>query len=254
MNAIQSINVVDGMLLFADKCLKSLRFCSGRQHPRGQTTVEFALIVLPFFAILFAIIDYAQIYFYQNSLQNAMRETARFTTAGRIIQAYNSDGTPAYETNNGVAMPKAINGPSGEASRYTCSRWWFMSNCIIAIPVTNIVITSASTLPGAPPVTSTNSVGRLTLLAGYTVTTNASSSTVTTNTVPAVPGPGNANDYVQIQAHYTINTITPGIGYLSGYDHGGWNAYDVSVSSIVKNEPALLNFLHPATNSGDTLP
>jgi Flp pilus assembly protein TadG len=53
----------------------------------GQTTVEFAFICLPFFIILFAIIDFAQIYFYENSVQNAMREAARFATAGSVIQA-----------------------------------------------------------------------------------------------------------------------------------------------------------------------
>lgn len=228
------------MLLSTDKCLKSLRFWSkGRRH-NGQTTVEFALIALPFFAILFATIDYAQIYFYQNSLENAMRETARFTTAGRIVPLYNPDGTQALETNGALVMPKAISGPGGEASRYTCARWWFLSNCIISIPLSNITITSAPALPGVPPITTTNSLGRLTLQ--------------NTNGGDAFKGPGNVNDYVQIRAHFTIGTITPGLGYLNGYNHGGWNSYDVNVSTIVKNEPAILNFDHPATNSGDTLP
>lgn len=240
MNGIQSINIVRGTALSTNKCLKSLRFRNRNRWFGAQTTVEFALIALPLFVILFATVDYAQIYFYENSLQSAMREAARFTTAGRIIQATNSDGSPAYETNNGVVQPKAVNNGGSEASRYACTRWWFLSNCVIVIPLSNIVVTSAPTLPGVPPTTTTNDVGRLTLLSASGGTPNE--------------GPGGANDYVQITATYTIGTITPGIGYLGGYGHGGWNTYNVDVTTIVKNEPALLNFLHPATNIADPLP
>lgn len=231
----------------AYKCPKSLRFCGRKIRPNGQTLVELALILLPFFVILFALIDYAQLYFYENSLQNALRETARFTTEGRVIQTTNTDGSLAYETNNGVVVPKAIaaapgdpdgttnnritNSPStGEASRNECSRYWFNSNCVIHIPTSNIVITSAPCIAGVPPTVSTNSVGKLTLLL--------------TNGGTANKGPGAANDYVQVSATYTIKTITPLIGFIGGYTRQGWNTYPVYVSTIVKNEPAALNFLH----------
>jgi Flp pilus assembly protein TadG len=209
--------------------------------------VEFSLICLPFFAILFAIIDFAQIYFYQNSLQNALREAARFATSGRVIQAVNADGTPAYETNSGgVVVPKAINDSSGrEASRNECIRYWFLTNCVLAnFPISSIVITSAPTLPGVPANVSTNSLGYLILLSGYTVTTN--SGTVSTNSAPAVVGPGYANDYLQITATYHVNTITPLFSFLGGYSRQGWNVFPAHVSAIVKNEPALLNFQHVA--------
>jgi hypothetical protein len=212
----------------------------------GQTTVEFALICIPFFAILFAIIDFAQIYFYENSLQNAMREAARFATAGRIIQATNADGSLAFETNSGgITVPKAINDAAGrEASRNECIRYWFLSNCVLKnFPMSNVGIVSASTLPGVAPVTATNSLGQLQLLSGYNVTTN--SGNVYTNTVAAVKGPGGANDYVQVTATYYVNTITPLVAaYGSGYSRQGWNTFPVRVSAIVKNEPALLNFEH----------
>ena len=97
-----------------DECLKPLLFSRRKGRTGGQTTVEFALICIPFFIILFSIIDFAEIYFYENSLQNALRESARFATAGRIIQATNSAGQPAYETNTGgIVVPKAINDSSG---------------------------------------------------------------------------------------------------------------------------------------------
>jgi Flp pilus assembly protein TadG len=197
----------------------------------GQTTVEFALICLPFFIILFALIDFSEIYFYENSLQNALRESCRFATAGRIIQAVDSSGNPEFETNsNGIVVPKAITDSNGrEASRNECIRYWFLSNCVLQnFPISNIVITSAPTLAGVPPVTTTNSLGYL-ILEG----TNG----------PANWGPGNYNDYVQITATYHVNTITPLMGYMSGYS-GLQSSFPVHVSAIIKNEPALLNFEH----------
>jgi len=236
------------MTLTTDECLKALLFSRRKKRGRGQTTVEFALICLPFFAILFAIIDFAQIYFYENSIQNALREAARFATAGSIIQATSASGTPLYETNSsGIVVPQAITDTSGrEASRNECIKYWFQSNCILpSFPITNITITSAPTLPGVPPVTSTNSQGDLTLMSGYTVTTNATFGTVSTNPAPSVAGPGNATDYVQIAATFQVSTITPLVKFLGGYNRKG-GTFPVYVSAIVKNEPAYLNFEHTA--------
>ena len=236
------------MTLTTGKCLKTLLFPQRRGRVGGQTTVEFALICLPFFAILFAIIDFAQIYFYENACQNALREAARFATAGSIIQAVNANGSLVYETNSGgIVVPKAINDSEGrEASRNECIRYWFLSNCVLVnFPLSNIVVTSAPTLPGVPAYVTTNSAtGDLTLVSGYTTTTNAASGTVSTNSVPAVTGPGGATDYVQITATYHVNTITPLVSFLGGYSRQGWNVYPVHVSAIVKNEPAYLNFEH----------
>jgi Flp pilus assembly protein TadG len=209
------------------------------KRTKAQTTVEFALILIPFFTFLFAIIDYANVYYYDNSLQNALREAARFATAGRVIQTNGQ-----YEANaQGVEVPEAIQDTEGrEASRNECIRYWFQSNCVIAIPYTNISIFSASTVAGDPPITETNN-GVLHLVSGYT--TNTSGTNVTYTPIPAVAGPGNANDYVEIIANYTIGTITPVLSFLGGYNGravpGGYN---LRVSAIVKNEPATLNFLH----------
>jgi len=248
MDAVEHMKSVAQVKFATEKCLKPLLFSRKRRRYGGQTTVEFALICIPFFAILFAIIDFAQIFFYENCLQNALRESARFATAGRIIQAVNANGTLAYETNSGgIVVPQAISDSQGrEASRQECIRYWFLSNCVVrSMPLSNIVITSAPTLPGVPANLTTNSLGYLILLSGYTVTTNATSGAVSTNSVPAVPGPGGANDYVQITGTYNVNTITPIVAaYKSGYSRQGWTSFPVYVSAIVKNEPALLNFQH----------
>jgi hypothetical protein len=218
----------------------------------GQITVEFALICIPFFAILFAIVDFAQVYFYENSLQNSLREACRFATAGRIIQATNSGGGLAYETNSdGITVPKAINDTFGrEASRNECIKYWFMSNCVLkSLPLADISIVSAPTLPGVPPYTITNAAGYLVLQSGYTVTTN--SGVVSTNPAPAVAGPGQVDDYVQITATYHLNTITPIIGMANGSWGRNLTVYPVHVSAIVKNEPAYLNFQHVAYYTND---
>jgi Flp pilus assembly protein TadG len=248
MDRVESTNTVEQVKWTTEKCLKPLLFLRRKGRVGGQTTVEFALICIPFFAILFAIIDFAQVYFYENSLQNAMREAARFATAGRIIQATNSSGSPAYETNSGgVVVPQAITDSSGrEASRNECIRYWFLSNCVLAnFPLSNIVITSAPTLPGVPANVVTNVIPNgptyLNLVSGYTVSTN--SGNVSTNVVPAVRGPGGATDYVQITATYYVNTITPLVSFMGGYSGVG-SKYPVHVSAIVKNEPAYLNFQH----------
>jgi Flp pilus assembly protein TadG len=204
-------------------------------------------MLVPFFAILFAIIDYAQIYFYDNSLQNGLREASRFASAGRVIQ----NGTN-YElnTNYGVEVPQAINDSSGrEASRNECIRYWFQSNCIIAIPISNITIYSATVPAGSPPVVMTNN-GMLHLVSSLTVTTNGS--VVSTNVSPAAIGPGGQNDYVQIIATYNIQTITPIFQWMGGYNgraiSGG---YPLRCSAIVKNEPAALNFDHTNIYPGE---
>ena len=229
MNTKTNLTPSKAITLLEESCPKSRHEGYKSRRKDGQVTVEFALICIPFFAILFATIDYAQIYFYENSLQNAMREAARFGTAGRIIQL-STNGSPVYETNQGVIVPKAISDGTQEASRNECIRYWFLSNCIFSIPLSNITISNAPTLPGVPPVTTTNAYGDVILLSA-------------TNT-PALKGPGWANNYVQITATMTVPTITPLMSYLGGYSHGGYYQYPVRVSAIVKNEPALLNFLH----------
>jgi len=166
-----------------------------------------------------------------------------------VIQA-SSNGVPLYSNYQGVSVPLAISDSEGRpASRNECIRYWFLSNCIISIPISNITIISAPSLPGVPPTVSTNSIGHLTLLSGYTVTTNAG--TVSTNPAPAVVGPGGANDYIQVTADYQIGTITPLFSFLGGYSRQGWNSYPVHVSSIVKNEPAYLNFEQTAVYSDE---
>lgn len=199
---------------------------------RGQTTVEFALICLPFFIILFAIVDFAEIFFYENAMQNALRESCRFATAGSIIPKRDANGNPIFtNTAAGYSVGVAIDGKYGEASRNECIRDWFHSNCVLQnVPDSNIVIVSASTLPGVEARTTTNG-GLVSLVA--------------MDGGPPTKGPGQINDYVQITANFQVHTITPLMGYMNGYSGIG-STFPVHVSAIIKNEPALRNFQHIA--------
>lgn len=50
---------------------------------KGQTTVEFALTALVLFALLFAIIDFAVMFFVNLTMQHAVREGARYAITGQ---------------------------------------------------------------------------------------------------------------------------------------------------------------------------
>jgi Flp pilus assembly protein TadG len=51
---------------------------------KGQTTVEFALAALLLFGLLFAIIDLAVMFYVNLTMQNAVREGARFAVTGQM--------------------------------------------------------------------------------------------------------------------------------------------------------------------------
>jgi Flp pilus assembly protein TadG len=53
-----------------------------RRNQNGATTVEFALIALPFFALLFAIIETALAFFAANTLETAVTNAARLIRTG----------------------------------------------------------------------------------------------------------------------------------------------------------------------------
>ena len=52
---------------------------------RGNTAVEAALIFLPFFAMIFAILDYSMIFFLQGTFKHAAREGVRFAITQRTL-------------------------------------------------------------------------------------------------------------------------------------------------------------------------
>ena len=61
-----------------------------RQH--GVAAVEFGLVALFFFTVLFSIIDWSYLFFANLSMQHAVREGARYAVVGRSDLA--PDATP----------------------------------------------------------------------------------------------------------------------------------------------------------------
>ncbi len=211
----------------------------------AQTTVEFSMILLPFFIIIFGIIDIAQYYFYDDSLQNAMRETAHFTASGSIIPetttGTNSLGqtTNAIEYYHGVAVDRPINAPSSTnpASRNECSQMFFRSNIILP----GITWDSNCFL--------TSQTNQVPYLPTTTMTTIGSVEIVSLTDSNSVNGPGGIGDYVEIVGTAPVSSITPITDYLTGYSRAD-KGYMLRCATITKNEPNTLNFsAYPATNN-----
>ncbi|WP_456797149.1 TadE family protein [Bradyrhizobium sp. USDA 4473] len=63
-----------------------------RRNRRGATAVEFALVAPPFFALLFAIIEVAMIFFASQVLETATQDSSRFVMTGQAQGAnYSQD-------------------------------------------------------------------------------------------------------------------------------------------------------------------
>ena len=60
------------------------------ERERGSASVEFALIVLPVFALLFFTINLGWILFAYASLQEGVREGVRFAVTGQLLPNYTS--------------------------------------------------------------------------------------------------------------------------------------------------------------------
>jgi Flp pilus assembly protein TadG len=54
-----------------------------RRNQKGATAIEFAIVALPFFTMLFAIIEHSMLYFGTQALDNAMMQTSRLIRTGQ---------------------------------------------------------------------------------------------------------------------------------------------------------------------------
>lgn len=64
--------------------MRLMRFLSRfRRDKKGATAIEFALVALPFFTIIFAIIEHSLLYFGTQTLDNAMMVTSRLIRTGQ---------------------------------------------------------------------------------------------------------------------------------------------------------------------------
>lgn len=70
-------------------------------NTKGQTTVEFALAALVLFTFVFAIIDFVMMFYVNLTMQNAVREGARYAITGQADQ-------PGQGVQNGEQRKKAM--------------------------------------------------------------------------------------------------------------------------------------------------
>src|SRR5690606_28297169 len=69
-----------------NRMVSSHTTCRGappRRRQRGVAAVEFGLVALLFFTVLFSIIDWSYLFFANLSMQHAVREGARYAVVGR---------------------------------------------------------------------------------------------------------------------------------------------------------------------------
>jgi hypothetical protein len=58
----------------------------------GSALIEFSLIALVFFSLIFAIFDFGRIFYIQFTLHSAVREASRFTLTGNVLPDPNNPG------------------------------------------------------------------------------------------------------------------------------------------------------------------
>lgn len=58
----------------------------------GSAVIEFVLIALVFFGLIFAIFDFGRIFYIQFTLHSAVREASRFTVTGNVLPDPNNPG------------------------------------------------------------------------------------------------------------------------------------------------------------------
>lgn len=85
-----------------------------RAKKNGQTTVEFALAALLFFSMLFAIVDFAFLFYVNLTMQHAVREGTRYAVTGQstlgpdrrsaLIQKIKDSSNGLYDKN--LHVPK----------------------------------------------------------------------------------------------------------------------------------------------------
>ena len=76
----------------------------------GAATVEFAIVAVPFLALVFAILETAFIFFAQQALQNAAVNAGRLIMTGQAQQNYQGSGQPMTASQFKTAACAAISG------------------------------------------------------------------------------------------------------------------------------------------------
>ncbi|MCD2177664.1 TadE/TadG family type IV pilus assembly protein [Rhizobium sp. C1] len=125
--------------------IRRLRSASSafRRNRQGAAAVEFALLVLPFFTIIFVILQISLMFFIETGLDGALIKSARKVRTG-------------YATTNGWTISNFKND--------LCANLALSFSCSSQLLVVAVVITDMSSVPNNPPTTN----GVLTVTEQYT--------------------------------------------------------------------------------------
>ena len=92
---VSHLKDVDSAMTSRTVLVHDLRPCTRRPKlgpAKGQTVVEFALVVLLFFLLIFGVIDFGRLFFVQMSVQNAVQQAGRFAVTGNHLPDPNNPG------------------------------------------------------------------------------------------------------------------------------------------------------------------
>jgi Flp pilus assembly protein TadG len=90
------------------------------RHSGGATTVEFALVVAPFMALLFAIMETAIVFFAGQTLETAVADSARLIMTGQVQnQSLTQDQFKANVCNKIYGLFDCANGMYVDVRTYT---------------------------------------------------------------------------------------------------------------------------------------
>ncbi len=131
-----------------------MRTARGRGNERGSEIVEFSLTILPFFAILFLIVDASWVIFVRATLQFAVREGVRYAITGQTGPQGQDAAITSVVQNNAMGL---LNGPAG-ASLVTIN--YYQPGTAAALPdvvnsniggnVVQVSVNGMSLIPMAP--------------------------------------------------------------------------------------------------------
>jgi Flp pilus assembly protein TadG len=108
---------------------------------RGQAIVEFAIAAVLFFSLLFMVMDLGLMFYVKITMQNAVREGARYAITGR---------TDAGPNQRAAVTTTIINKSNGLYDKHPT---------VLTFSTVNVQTQALTTLPTAPGVAGSNTVG-----------------------------------------------------------------------------------------------
>ncbi len=113
-------SIFAGSIAFARRAASRCGLVRFRRNQSGATVVEFALVALPFFALMFAIIETALLFFADQALDTAVSSAARLIRTGQAQEAgLSASDFKTDICNQIVGLLDCTNGLKVDVRKYT---------------------------------------------------------------------------------------------------------------------------------------